>query len=65
MALLLGFLVMLLSASSLYWLTVPLIAWMKAANTGHLLDRFPLLAAISFAWCLVGLGAYVWRRGRV
>ncbi|MEO3875107.1 hypothetical protein ABGB18_40490 [Nonomuraea sp. B12E4] len=63
MALVLGFLVMLLiSASSVYWLTVPLIAWMKAANDGLLLDQLPQLAAISLAWSLIGLGVYVWRR---
>ncbi|MEV1171120.1 hypothetical protein [Nonomuraea sp. NPDC049784] len=66
MALLLGFLVMLLlSASSLHWLTVPLIAWMKAANAGHLLDQLPELASVSLIWCLIGLGAYVWLRRRV
>jgi hypothetical protein len=62
-ALLLGFLVMLLlSASSLYWLTIPLIPWMKAANDGQLLTQVPSLAAISLAWCLAGLAAYLWRR---
>ncbi|MFI7638209.1 hypothetical protein [Nonomuraea sp. NPDC049400] len=66
MALLLGFMAMLLlSASSLHWLTVPLIAWMKAANAGHLLDQLPELAAVSLFWCLIGLGAYVWLRRRV
>ncbi|MEV0378864.1 hypothetical protein [Nonomuraea sp. NPDC050643] len=66
MLLLLGFLAMLLiSASPLYWLTVPLIAWMKAANAGELLGQAPQLAAISLAWCVAGLVAYVWlRRGR-
>jgi hypothetical protein len=66
MGLLLGFLAMLLlSSSPLHWLTVPLIAWMKAANGGHLLDQLPELGAISLAWCLIGLGAYVWLRRRV
>jgi hypothetical protein len=66
MGLVLGFLAMLLlSSSSLHWLTVPLIAWMKAANTGHLLDQLPELGAFSLAWCLIGLGAYVWLRRRV
>lgn len=66
MVLLLGFLAMLLvSASPLRWLTVPLIAWMKAANAGHLLAELPQLAAVSLVWCLIGLGAYVViRRGR-
>ncbi|GAA2206298.1 hypothetical protein GCM10009850_017560 [Nonomuraea monospora] len=65
MSLLLGFLAMLLlSSTSLYWLTVPLISWMKAANTGDLLGRFPELAAISLAWCLLGLAAYGWLRRR-
>jgi hypothetical protein len=59
MSLLLGFLAMLLlSSTSLYWLTVPLISWMKAANSGELLGAFPELAAISLAWCLIGLAAY-------
>ncbi|MFI7134231.1 hypothetical protein ACIBQ1_51795 [Nonomuraea sp. NPDC050153] len=66
MVLLLGFLAMLLlSISPVHWLGVPLIAWMKAANSGHLLDQFPELAAISLVWCLIGLGAYVWLRRRV
>ncbi|MGR6923054.1 hypothetical protein ACU635_53120 [[Actinomadura] parvosata] len=65
MALLLGFLAMLLlSATSLYWLTVPLIPWMKAANSGELLGTFPTLAGISLAWCLIGLTAYGWLRRR-
>ncbi|MFC4114613.1 hypothetical protein [Nonomuraea zeae] len=63
MALILGFLVMLLvSASSLYWLTVPLIPWMRAANAGQLLDQIVPLTAVSLAWCLIGLAAYLWRR---
>ncbi|NRQ40120.1 hypothetical protein HII36_51105 [Nonomuraea sp. NN258] len=50
MALLLGFLVMLLvSASPLYWLTVPLLAWMKTASAGALPAEFPQLAAITLA----------------
>ncbi|MEV4112030.1 hypothetical protein [Nonomuraea sp. NPDC049695] len=66
MALVLGFLAMLLlSASSLHWLTVPLIGWMKAANAGHLLDELPELAAVSLVWCLIGLGTYAWLRRRV
>ncbi|GAA3664294.1 hypothetical protein GCM10022224_030410 [Nonomuraea antimicrobica] len=65
MVLLLGYLVMLLlSASSLYWLTVPLISWMKAANAGELAARLPQLAAISLAWCLAGLAAYALLRRR-
>jgi hypothetical protein len=65
MVLLLGFLVMLLlSATSLYWLTVPLIPLMKAANTGVLLAQFPQLAAISLGWGLAGVAAYVWLRRR-
>ncbi|MFC4013031.1 hypothetical protein ACFOY2_37795 [Nonomuraea purpurea] len=66
MVLLLGFLMMLLiSASALSWLTFPLIGWMKAANSGHLLDQFPYLASVSLAWCAIGLGAYVWLRRRM
>ncbi|TDD01896.1 hypothetical protein E1292_24830 [Nonomuraea deserti] len=64
-ALLLGFLAtLLLSTSPLYWLTVPLIPWMRAANAGDLLGRFPELAALSLVWCLIGLAGYVWRRLR-
>ncbi|SDM34648.1 hypothetical protein [Nonomuraea jiangxiensis] len=63
MALVLGFMAMLLlSASPLYWLTVPVIRWMRAANTGLLLDQLPQLAALSLLWCLIGLAVYVWRR---
>ncbi|MEO3889850.1 hypothetical protein [Nonomuraea sp. B5E05] len=63
--LLLGILAtLLLSASPFYWLTVPLIPWMRAANAGDLLGRFPELAALSLAWCLVGLAGYAWRRLR-
>ncbi|UBU15337.1 hypothetical protein [Nonomuraea gerenzanensis] len=65
MSLLLGFLgMLLLSSTSLYWLTVPLISWMKAANSGELLGHFPELTAISLAWCLIGLAAYAWLRRR-
>ncbi|MEV0617857.1 hypothetical protein AB0I81_31355 [Nonomuraea sp. NPDC050404] len=65
MTLLLGFLAMLLvGATSLYWLTVPLIPWMKAANSGELFGQFTQLAAISLVWCLVGLAAYAWLRRR-
>ncbi|MER6942440.1 hypothetical protein ABT294_00325 [Nonomuraea sp. NPDC000554] len=63
MALLFGFMAMLLlSASPLYWLTVPVIGWMKAASAGDLAARFPELAAISLLWCLAGLAAYGWLR---
>ncbi|MBF8185894.1 hypothetical protein ITP53_09080 [Nonomuraea sp. K274] len=66
MALLLGFLAMLLlSASSLYWLTIPLLPWMRAANAGQLLDQLPQLGGISLLWCLLGLTAYVWLRRRL
>jgi hypothetical protein len=66
MMLLLGFLLMLLvSASPLYWLTVPVVTWMRAASAGHLPDRLPQLAAVSLAWCAAGLALYVWRRRRV
>ncbi|MGP3935809.1 hypothetical protein [Nonomuraea sp. KM88] len=64
-ALLLGFLATLLvSTSPLYWLTVPLIPWMRAANAGDLLGRFPELAALSLVWCLIALAGYAWRRLR-
>jgi hypothetical protein len=62
-ALLVGFLAMLaLSASPLYWLTIPLITWMKSANSAELTARLPELAAISLAWCLLGLACYAWLR---
>ncbi|TDC03883.1 hypothetical protein E1267_24690 [Nonomuraea longispora] len=65
MAMLLGFLATLLvSTSPLYWLTVPLIPWMRAASAGDLLGRFPGLAALSLLWCLIGLAGYVLRRLR-
>ncbi|WP_327584773.1 hypothetical protein OHA25_55005 [Nonomuraea sp. NBC_00507] len=63
MSLVLGFLLMLLlSASPLYWLTVPVVRWMRAANDGDLVSRLPELAAVSLAWCLLALAFYVWRR---
>ncbi|HEX4811625.1 MAG TPA: hypothetical protein VFV66_02590 [Nonomuraea sp.] len=63
MCLVLGCLLMLLlSASPAYWLTVPVVVWMRAANDGDLIARFPELAAVSLVWCLVGLAIYVWRR---
>ncbi|MFD1540169.1 hypothetical protein [Nonomuraea guangzhouensis] len=62
-ALLLGFLAMLvLSASPLYWLTIPLVSWMKSANSADLTAQLPELAAISLFWCLLGLACYVWLR---
>jgi hypothetical protein len=65
MGLVLGFLLMLLlSASPMYWLTVPVVVWMRAANDGELIDRFPELAAVSLAWCVLALAFYVWRRLR-
>ncbi|WP_188190805.1 hypothetical protein [Nonomuraea sp. SYSU D8015] len=65
MSLVLGFLLMLLlSASPLYWLTVPVVVWMRAANDGELIGRFPELAAVSLAWCLLALTLYAWRRLR-
>jgi hypothetical protein len=63
MGLVLGFLLMLmLSASPMYWLTVPVVPWMRAANDGELVARFPELALISLVWCLIALAFYVWRR---
>lgn len=65
MGLVFGFLLMLLlSASPMYWLTVPVVVWMRAANDGELIDRFPELAAVSLAWCVLALAFYVWRRLR-
>jgi hypothetical protein len=65
MTLLLSFLLMLLvSSSPVYWLTIPLTVWMRAANTGHLFDQLPALSAISLTWCLAGIALYVWRRRR-
>ncbi|MFI6793588.1 hypothetical protein ACIBG4_40290 [Nonomuraea sp. NPDC050383] len=58
-----GFLVMLvLSVSPAYWLTVPVAAWMKAAAADRLVAELPGLSAISLAWCLVGLGVYGYLR---
>ncbi|MFI6810797.1 hypothetical protein ACIBG7_00235 [Nonomuraea sp. NPDC050328] len=63
MALVLGFLAMLvLSRTALYWLTVPLTAWMKAAGTGTLVTQMPWLGALSLAWLLAGLTLYTWLR---
>ncbi|MEU6797923.1 hypothetical protein ABZ907_40030 [Nonomuraea wenchangensis] len=65
MGLVFGFLLMLLlSASPVYWLTVPLVVWMRAANDGDLVARFPELAAVSLVWCLLALAWYAWRRLR-
>jgi hypothetical protein len=63
MALVAGFLAMLLvSASPLHWLTVPVTVWMRSAGSDVLTDRLPELAAVSLAWCLIGLAAYAWLR---
>jgi hypothetical protein len=63
MSLLLGFLgMLLLSASPLYWLTVPVVTWMKSANSNELAARLPELATISLGWCLLGLTCYAWLR---
>lgn len=63
MALVFGFVAMLLvSVSPLYWLTVPITTWMKAASAGTLPADLPALAAISLAWCAAGLAAYAWLR---
>jgi hypothetical protein len=60
MGLVSGYVAMLLiSASPAYWLTVPVIRWIRAATDGELAARFPQLAAISLAWCLAGLAWYV------
>ncbi|GAA2318183.1 hypothetical protein GCM10010149_83330 [Nonomuraea roseoviolacea subsp. roseoviolacea] len=59
MALVAGFLTMLLvGASPVYWLTVPVTAWMKAAGAGRLVSELPGLAAVSLVWCLAGLTVY-------
>lgn len=63
MMLLLGFLAMLLiSASPVYWLTVPVTTWMKAASGGSLAAQLPWLGGIALAWALAGLGGYTWLR---
>lgn len=63
MALVSGFVAMLLiSASPLHWLTVPLTVWMRAASAERLVAQLPELAAISLVWCLLGLAAYAWLR---
>ncbi|MEU8250375.1 hypothetical protein [Nonomuraea sp. NPDC048916] len=66
MALVSGFLTMLLvGASPVYWLTVPVTAWMKAAGTGRLAAELPHLAAVSLGWCLLALIGYgLLRRSR-
>lgn len=63
MALVLGFVLMLIvSASPLSWLTVPVIGWMRAAGAERLLADLPALAVPSLAWSLLGLAAYAWLR---
>ncbi|MFG1949162.1 hypothetical protein [Nonomuraea sp. NPDC048826] len=63
MALVSGFVAMLLiSASPLPWLTVPLTVWMREAGADRLVAQLPGLGAVSLAWCLLGLTAYAWLR---
>lgn len=63
MALVAGFLAMLIiSVSPLYWLTVPVTAWMSAANAGQLVARLPELGAVSLVWIAIGLTCYAWLR---
>jgi hypothetical protein len=63
MVLVFGFLVMLLlSASPAYWLTVPVVPWMKAAGSAELIARLPWLGTVSLAWCAIGLAGYAWLR---
>ncbi|SEM15385.1 hypothetical protein [Nonomuraea pusilla] len=65
MALVLAVIVMLLvSASRVYWLTVPLLAWSRAAHDGLLLDRLPWLVLPALLWCAIGILLYARRRLR-
>ncbi|MEV0596678.1 hypothetical protein [Nonomuraea cavernae] len=59
MGLVSGYLAMLLVGSSpVYWLTVPVTAWMRAADADRLAAELPHLAAVSLGWCLVALVGY-------
>lgn len=60
LALVSGFVGMLLiSASPLYWLTVPLIVWAREAGADGLVTRLPELAGVSLLWIALGLVSYV------
>jgi hypothetical protein len=60
MTLVLGFLaILLVSASPLAWLTVPLLAWNRAANAGELTAGLPGLLLPALAWTLIGLAVYL------
>ncbi|GAA4058376.1 hypothetical protein [Nonomuraea soli] len=59
MVLILGYIVMLLvGRSSVYWLTVPVTGWMKAANDNQLVEQLPLIAGISVVWLAAAFAGY-------
>ncbi|MFI6480184.1 hypothetical protein ACIBH1_19770 [Nonomuraea sp. NPDC050663] len=63
MVLILGYIVMLLvGRSSVYWLTVPVTGWMKAANDNRLVEQLPLIAGVSVLWVAVAFTGYAWLR---
>ncbi|GAA0409745.1 hypothetical protein GCM10009530_72690 [Microbispora corallina] len=53
---------LMVSASSVHWLSVPVMTWMRDAHHGLLESRLPWLAAESLLWPAVGLAAYAWLR---
>ncbi|KAA9373404.1 hypothetical protein F5972_35645 [Microbispora cellulosiformans] len=63
MALIFGYLWMLaLSFAGARWFTVPVMAWMRDAHHGVLLEQPLLLTAQSLLWPAIGLAAYTWLR---
>ena len=53
-------LMLLVSLAPIAWLTVPVIGWIRAANQPAFLSgSLPELAAITIAWCALGLTAYI------
>ncbi|NUT43179.1 MAG: hypothetical protein HOV86_24640 [Thermoactinospora sp.] len=63
MVLILGYIVMLLvGRTSVYWLTVPVTGWMKAANDNRLVEQLPLIAGVSVLWVAVAFTSYTWLR---
>ncbi|GAA1522512.1 hypothetical protein GCM10009677_64360 [Sphaerisporangium rubeum] len=52
--------VLLLSLTPFTWLTVPIIGWIRGASEpAFLTASLPGLAAVTLAWCALGLLAYV------
>ncbi|GII59362.1 hypothetical protein Pth03_77510 [Planotetraspora thailandica] len=63
LALIIGYLaILLLSLSTVRWITVPVMSWMKDGHDGVLLDHLPLLSVQSLMWPILGLTAYTWLR---